>query len=85
MKAEAVDTVDITSAQITTDEKDQTSLNVDLNLINQTDAALKEIKLTNARLIDTKELQKDGYSYQVEDHILKSQSPVEQISKSNFR
>lgn len=71
VKAEAVDTVDITSAQITTDEKDQTSLNVDLNLINQTDAALKkEIKLTNARLIDTKELQKDGYSYQVEDHIL---------------
>ncbi len=49
-----------------TDENDKTNINIELNLLNQTEQPLqREIQLKNAQFMDTAVIEKDGYSYQV--------------------
>ncbi|EHQ2601513.1 endocarditis and biofilm-associated pilus tip protein EbpA [Enterococcus faecalis] len=64
--AETAKEVEITSAQMITDENDKTNINIELNLLNQTEQPLqREIQLKNAQFMDTAVIEKDGYSYQV--------------------
>lgn len=47
-------------------ENDKTNINIELNLLNQTEQPLqREIQLKNAQFMDTAVIEKDGYSYQV--------------------
>ncbi|MDK6785582.1 hypothetical protein QP352_12910, partial [Enterococcus faecalis] len=64
--AETAKEVEITSAQMITDENDKSNINIELNLLNQTEQPLqREIQLKNAQFMDTAVIEKDGYSYQV--------------------
>ncbi|MGC3206674.1 hypothetical protein ACPTFY_15725, partial [Enterococcus faecalis] len=64
--AETAKEVEITSAQMITDENDKTNINIELKLLNQTEQPLqREIQLKNAQFMDTPVIEKDGYSYQV--------------------
>ncbi|MGC3124536.1 hypothetical protein ACPTJE_18220, partial [Enterococcus faecalis] len=52
--AETAKEVEITSAQMKTDENDKTNINIEFNLLNQTEQPLqREIQLKNAQFMDT--------------------------------
>ncbi len=65
--AETAKEVEITSAQMITDENDKTNINIELNLLNQTERAIttRNSIEKNAQFMDTAVIEKDGYSYQV--------------------
>lgn len=68
-----------------TDENDKTNINIELNLLNQTEQPLQRNSIENAQFMDTAVIEKDGYSYQVTNGTLYLTLDAQVKSRYSFR